>query len=136
VVRGREAQDHPGEFANATADIGDDAAIWHIAIVADPVAPPELEAAALSPLTDSGAIEIEFATGARMRITCAVDAATLEGRWLMDGGDDPAAGRRARVARDRLAELRLPFVDTGVADAVLAAQIGDRNAGLVPSKSR
>jgi hypothetical protein len=27
--------------------------------------------------------------------------------------------------------LRLPFVDAGVADAVLAAQIGDRNAGLV-----
>src|ERR1700716_4479674 len=29
------------------------------------------------------------------------------------------------------AELRFPFVDTGVADAMLAAQIGDRNAGLV-----
>ncbi len=29
------------------------------------------------------------------------------------------------------AELRFPFVDAGVADAVLAAQIGDRNAGLV-----
>src|ERR1700682_1953998 len=29
------------------------------------------------------------------------------------------------------AELRLPFVDAGVADAMLAAQIGDRNAGLV-----
>jgi hypothetical protein len=27
------------------------------------------------------------------------------------------------------AELRFPFVDAGVADAVLAAQIGDRNAG-------
>src|SRR5437764_1501771 len=29
------------------------------------------------------------------------------------------------------AESGLPFVDAGVADAVLAAQIGDRNAGLV-----
>ena len=29
------------------------------------------------------------------------------------------------------AELGLPFVDAGVADAMLAAQIGDRNAGLV-----
>lgn len=28
-------------------------------------------------------------------------------------------------------ELRLPFVDAGVADAVLAAQIGDRHAGLM-----
>jgi hypothetical protein len=28
------------------------------------------------------------------------------------------------------AELRFPFVDAGVADAVFAAQIGDRNAGL------
>ena len=29
------------------------------------------------------------------------------------------------------AELGLPLVDAGVADAMLAAQIGDRNAGLV-----
>ena len=29
------------------------------------------------------------------------------------------------------AKLRLPFVDAGVTDAMLAAQIGDRNAGLV-----
>src|SRR5690606_6959001 len=29
------------------------------------------------------------------------------------------------------AELGLPFVNAGVADTVLAAQIGDRNAGLV-----
>src|SRR5256714_12262650 len=29
------------------------------------------------------------------------------------------------------AELRFPFVEAGVADAVLATQIGDRNAGLV-----
>ena len=29
------------------------------------------------------------------------------------------------------AELRFPFVDTGVADAMLAAQIGDRNADLM-----
>ena len=29
------------------------------------------------------------------------------------------------------AELGVPFVDAGVADAMLAAQIGDRNAGLI-----
>jgi hypothetical protein len=29
------------------------------------------------------------------------------------------------------AEFRFPFIDAGVADAVLAAQVGDRNPGLM-----
>ena len=43
------------------------------------------------------AIEIEFATGSLMRITGAVDTATLTGAVVVPGGDDPNSFGGARV---------------------------------------
>ncbi|HEX4238558.1 MAG TPA: transposase [Xanthobacteraceae bacterium] len=66
----REAGIHPGQLygwrrqLRATSQIG---------FAAVRIAPEE----ALAGLPGAGTIEIEFATGARMRITGAVDAATL-----------------------------------------------------------
>src|SRR5437762_4796768 len=40
----------------------------------------------VTPATSGGSIEIEFAAGARMRITGTVDAATLEGAVAVVGG--------------------------------------------------
>jgi transposase len=65
----REAGIYPGQLYG-----------WRRQLRAQPqigFAPVQVAAAAPAGLTDGGAIEIEFATGARMRITGAVDRTTL-----------------------------------------------------------
>src|SRR6202022_3688968 len=42
-----------------------------------------------------------------------------------------SSGVFSRLASETSAELRFPFVDAGVTDAILAEQIADGNAGLM-----
>ncbi len=64
---------------------------------------PEMTPDPIRPAS-SGAIEIEFAAGIRMRITGAVDGARLKAAvaaWRMDERDDPDSKRRQGLDRDR-----------------------------------
>jgi len=81
-----------------------------------------------APSETCGAIEIEFAAGARMRVTGAVDTVTLTAvvAALMDGHDDPVAGRRAGMARDRLYRHAQGLSVAGIAGS---GELASRPAG-------
>lgn len=90
-------------------------------------------------LTAVGAIEIEFETGARMRITGTIDTATLTAAVaaLSSDGDDPAANRGASVAHDRLhrhAEGLSLAGAAGLGD--LATRSLERSSVLLPRTPR